>query len=287
MVPSTFLEQWQQKAKANQWLHPPNNRPSIVLLVLIPSLQEEVWEDIKQHTIGKKGLLQNPFPLTEPYLSVQQVPKHLIQLSGQICLLFYLLTLYQHWHTTSQVQILLIQSMLYMKRSFHGESLFSIPSEQWQKSHTTTIRMVDSLQQQNLLSKDCSKSFMVIPALLMQKPSAKSVARDHTKILSQRFVIFSGKGRLLKVSSPQQKDLWRHQQDHFKTDATRENQCHIEVSWWVESRWYIAIITRCHRCVEGETPIIWTHPTWNTYTRIFAQQHWFHSLRCHRRIINP
>ena len=38
------------------------------------------------------------------------------------------------------------------------KNLFSIPSRQRQKSHTTTIRMVDSLKQQNLLSKDCSKS---------------------------------------------------------------------------------------------------------------------------------
>ena len=39
-----------------------------VLLVLVPSLKKEVWEDFKQHTIGKEGLLQFPPPLTPEML---------------------------------------------------------------------------------------------------------------------------------------------------------------------------------------------------------------------------
>ena len=67
-----------------------------VLLVLVPSLKEEVWEDFKQHTIGKEVLLQFPPPLKQPYLSVQQIPQQSIQLSGQIFLyLFRVMLIHQ------------------------------------------------------------------------------------------------------------------------------------------------------------------------------------------------
>ena len=39
-----------------------------VLLVLVPSIKEEVWEDFNQHIIGKEGLLQFPPPLTPEML---------------------------------------------------------------------------------------------------------------------------------------------------------------------------------------------------------------------------
>ena len=42
------------------------------------------------------------------------------------------------------------------------------------------------------------KVFMVIPALMLQKPSAKSKARDHVKILSQRLELWQA-GELLDL----------------------------------------------------------------------------------------
>ena len=137
MVPTPFLVQWQQKGKANRRLHPPNNRPFNVLLVLNPLLWEQVWEDQAAYN-RQEGSVADSIP-TGRALSISSASTSAIDSVIRANPSPFLpVTLYQHRHTTtSQVQILLIPSMLYMKKSFHeGRTCFQYhPGNRAKKSY--------------------------------------------------------------------------------------------------------------------------------------------------------
>ena len=125
-----------------------------LLLVLLPSLQEEVLQEIKWHKIGMKSLLL--LPPKQPHLSFQQTPQLLIMLSGQICLLFYLITLYIKQAYNIPGAILPIPSMLYWRYHYMEEELISYhPGNRVKKSYNS----YQNGWLQHLLSRDCSKSF--------------------------------------------------------------------------------------------------------------------------------
>ena len=207
MVPTPFLEQWQQKGKANRRLHPPNNRPFNVLLVLNPLLQEQVWEDQAAYN-RQEGSVADSIPTgralsissastsaidsviranTPPFLPVNPLPT-------------------QAHNNISGADFANSINAIYEEIISWRKNLLSIPSRQQGKKVIQPASEWLTLYNNTSFQGIALKVFMVIPALLMQKPSAKSKARDHVKILSQWLVIFSGKWRLFKVCSPQRKE---------------------------------------------------------------------------------
>ena len=67
------------------------------------------------------------------------------------------------------------------------KNLFLLPSGQYGKKMITLLSEWIKLYNDDTCFQGIAlKVFMVIPALMMQKPSAKSKTRDHVKLLSQR-----------------------------------------------------------------------------------------------------
>ena len=79
------------------------------------------------------------------------------------------------------------------------KNLFLLPSGQYGKKMITLLSEWIGLYNNDTCFQGIAlKVFMVIPALMMQKPSAKSKTRDHVKLLSQRLDLWQ-EGKLLDL----------------------------------------------------------------------------------------
>ena len=79
------------------------------------------------------------------------------------------------------------------------KNLFLLPSGQYGKKMITLLSEWIKLYNDDTCFQGIAlKVFMVIPALMMQKPSAKSKTRDHVKLLSQRLDLWR-EGKLLDL----------------------------------------------------------------------------------------
>ena len=79
------------------------------------------------------------------------------------------------------------------------QNIFKIPSGAPRKEYIREIiRWIDAWNSNSNIKDISWKCIMVMPALLLQKPSAKSKSRDHKEVLKRRFALWK-KGELIQL----------------------------------------------------------------------------------------
>ena len=156
---------------------------------------------IRWHIIGIKSLLL--LPPKQPHLSFQQTPHLLTLLSGQICFPFIPVNPIpkQAYNIIPDADLANPSNAIYEEINTWMKNLFSLPSGQQGK------KVVQFLSEWLTTTR-------IPPFKGMQIPSAKNKGRDHVNILSKDWssgkqvilLVFSGKERLFKASSPQQNE---------------------------------------------------------------------------------
>ena len=145
-----------------------------VLHVLVPSLREEVLQDINWHKKGMKNLLL--LTPKQPHLSFQQTPHLLTLLSGQICFPFIPVNPIpkQAYNIIPGADLANPINAIYEEIITWRKNLFSIPSGQQGKKVIQLLSEWLTLYNNNTSFQGIAlKVFMVIPALMMQKQSSQ------------------------------------------------------------------------------------------------------------------
>ena len=176
------------------------DRPFNVLLVLVPSLREEVLQDINWHKKGMKNLLL--LTPKQPHLSFQQTPHLLTLLSGQICFPFIPVNPIpkQAYNIIPDADLANPSNAIYEEIMTWMKNLFSLPSGQQGKKVVQLLSEWLPLQQEHLLSRECRipQPKAKVEIMLIYYP------KDWSSGKQVILLIFSGKERLFKASSPQQ-----------------------------------------------------------------------------------
>ena len=174
-----------------------------------------VLQDINWLKKGMKSLLL--LTLKQPHLSFQQTPHLLILLSGQICFPFIPVNPIpkQAYNIIPGADLANPSNAIYEEIMTWMKNLFSLPSGQQGKKVVQLLSEWLTLQQEHLLSRECRYPQPKAKVEIMSIYYPKDWSSGKQVIL----LIFSGKERLFKASSPPQNE------DLFKTDATRESRC--------------------------------------------------------------